>query len=679
MIEIKVNGVVLAVPPNLSITREFESTIFNRDAQSVDFTYPIDIPLTDEAIQALGLPHIVANPGLKKTYDAELVIDGLFISAVKLNLVKTSLKNKTCSISIIGSYGSFAQLIGSKKVNELYLDGVRIVGEVDYDNEASLTIEHSIFWYAPCTTAQHMKAVAEGSVVTDYLFYMAVDEKPNLPYIHDTTEFFNVATSDKPNRSILNHWYYNDSDDYGFSDPIKMYLESTWEAMTQANTNDRWFWVPFFRIVYVLRKCFEELGYTVTGDILSDTEFAKKTLYNTYAINSVIVQESILGGESYEGRIIHNAVLIDPRNHVPKMTIVDFLTETGKAFNFQYLINTSTGIVEIRQLANPVPTAGNTIDLTGRAFPKPDIVFEDADFTKGYEFSFVADEADEASLENATEDLSGYHMRGSFTSYLDLQNVTAPAAGDIAYVINENAYYQYRGTFLLIDWWTFHSQNVGSYKTKEEDNLQKLECKALPVSMKLHEDIATRLYPSGPLAPLYGSASYMQHMLLPYSRIGIEGRDLFAFAPVKKFIDEEEDVNNFLGSLKTVSYTLPKPIQPHLCNYLGIYKTQYDGTLAIPYGSNNSHDGEGIDRGGKGLYWYDPTWNGLYHHYWRGLIETLARAVKVEHDVLLDVVTYRRADLNQVFIKIDALYYLCQKAQLQFPFPSVSNMTLVRM
>ena len=198
--------------------------------------------------------------------------------------------------------------------------------------------------------------------------------------------------------------------------------------------------------------------------------------------------------------------------------------------------------------------------------------------------------------------------------------------------------------------------------------------------MKVFNDISTRPFPYAPIDTTYGPATYHEGMLLPYSRIGIEGENLFAFVPQGNYANQPTVLpNDFMGSFTRVNYVLEKAINPHIINWLGLFKAQDGGTIDFPIGSNNPYSGNGTHTGTVALYWQSPANEGLYRYYWKRYLEILSRAVKVDYKVLLDLVTYKNTDLNQRFIKIEALYYLCQKAQMNMPFPEVSTLTLVRL
>lgn len=672
MIEIRINNLTLPVPPHLIVSREVETTLFNREAAVTDFTIPIEIPLTDEAIAALGLPHVPANPNLKVSYEAQLVIDSVFISTVTLRLLRTYTgPMKRARLSLIGDYGSFARMAGQKKVNELAMDGIRTIGALRPDLAATWAPDNEDYLhihYTPCDSNVHMNAVANGSVTADYTFYMAADEKANLPVIHNDQDYPDEFTGYNATRSLLNQYYVFSPSDEGFSDPVKMYLETLLGVNDSYQGSDRFFWVPFFKLAYVMRRCFEEHGFTVSGPVMSDVDFAKITLYNTYAINRCTLSQALNTSTSeLHVYIQHHGYQINPRNHVPDMNVVDFLLEIGKAFNLQYLYNYTNRTVEVRRL-NVLQPGNNIVNLSSKVAAPPEINFEDESFTRGYQFKFVIDN-DDAALRDVVPDKQGYTYRGAVNIVENLTAIASPAVQDYAYVRCLNSFYTYDGLG-----WTFWGHNLDDHRTSNNQDLQQIGTKAVPVVMKFAPFVASTVLPSA----AFGTFTFVEHSggwLLPHSMIGVSGQDLLGIQR-PRYLNEGLTGAAFLYTFYLINWREVQH-QPRLCNGLGMRYGKVD--MVIPFGSVTDYDANGIfSVSCYSLFWSGDS-KGLYHQHWQGLIERLAKAVQMDYKVLLDLVTYKLLDLNQTYIKIDDLLFLCRKANIPMPFPEVATLTLVRL
>lgn len=71
--------------------------------------------------------------------------------------------------------------------------------------------------------------------------------------------------------------------------------------------------VPFFKTQYVLKKCFEENGFTVTGDFINELAFKSLVVFNNYGIEKMNLLETDINN------------MIIPKNHVPDVFIGDWL------------------------------------------------------------------------------------------------------------------------------------------------------------------------------------------------------------------------------------------------------------------------------------------------------------------------------------------------------------------
>lgn len=669
MIELRVNGITIVVPKSTAVNREFETTLFSHENTVSDFTLPVDLPLTDDIIKALNFPNVLANPNLKRDYECDVIVDGIYQTKSTLRVLSTKLKGKTCSVSIIGNYGSFSRIVGDAKVNSLTLDGVRTIGNANANYVPLRTAAQGSqlggtssgiyldVYYKGSTTPTHMYNVLTGATITDYIFGITCDEKINLEFIHDSLK------TDEEVISIINAY---DTGMGGYTDPLIHYFNA---ALGTSGINDahfssnRLFWVPQFRLVYILRKSFEEFGFTVSGDIFTDPEFFKIVLHNTFAINSYSYTLASQGLAPYYDMYIDcKSTSINPQNHVPRISIKLWHQEVAKIYNLQYIIDYSSKTVRVVRLKNTHTLP--VVDLTSKAFPEPEIKYEKDNFVNGYEFSFDWDANDGASGENVQDDVRDYAFLGSVNSKNVLNSFSGAVVNDIAYVRAENAYYQFGGS----DWF-FYSHNMGKYKTSNATDLQKISCKVVPMPMKLI-----------PYTSQSGTSVIIENWVMPYSSIGMEGTRLLGI-----------DVNNILTAQSTISATveeyvekifhfvtfrLDAEINPHVALDIGTGSPSilFPSLSCAPYGVT----GGPIGSNGYAQTWHVPDGNGLVMHWWQTFVDMLAQSIGVEYRILLDAVTYSGLDLNSTIIRIDYLNYLCRKAEITMPFPAVSKLLLVR-
>jgi len=648
MIELKINGITLPMPFGMKLSRELETNIFNREAENYDFTFPVDIPLTDDALVALKNPTSLSNTSVNYEYPADMFIDGLFVNRVTVKVLRISNTKRTASISIIGSFGTFARMIGTKKVSELTLGGVRTIGVQRPDlnkfhNRLINNNKNAQFLYTPCDSDVHMKDVNAGTIVTDYLFPTCIDTNPNSDLIHSGNEI-----------NVLNAW---DIVNQKFLDPL--YNQILIDTFDQFESRCRFFWVPFFRLAFVLRKCFEESGFTVTGSLMSDVKFNRILLYNTYSINRTVTSFQLTQLNDNRYTIVHYGTQIDPRNHVPAIPIVDFITEVGKAFNLNFNIDLRTRTVSIdRWVINSV--SDNVIDLTEVADPEPDIVYEDVEVNQGYEFAYTYDANDSLSGENAKDDIFTMNIYTSVNAYVGLNGasrnnipgVTGMTINDMVYVRSENNYYQWDGAA-----WILYSVNQGKHKTSNNEGCVQITTKCVPM---VNGNFSIWTY------NITTSNMIAQRQNGPVSNCGITGKGLLYILDTRD-MDDQGKADEAVGVVDMP----PIDLQPHLINWIGTASN-------YPFATSSCYSITGTLQNVYCLSWWTPDGKGLYPEWWKTFCDRVLNSITTEQKVLFNAYLFNKFNPGQQLIRINQLNYVCRKASIVMPFPAISTLILSR-
>jgi hypothetical protein len=684
MIQIEVNNTILTLPEGTELLRDRESNILDRELKGTDFTYPATLPLTDEVKRALELPHMIASTNTRKDYDANIIIDGLFFSSVKLRLIQVDTGAQSASISLIGDYGSFATVIGDKKLTQLELDGVRTIGVLGSSSTLNWAT-NVVLHYQDCDTVAHLNAIADGTIDTDYRFPMCVDNKADLQYVHSNNPNLDFAAGvNQAFRNILNPYWKTDTGVLGYLDPVRQFIEQSLRpnvtAPPEITSNERYFWVPMFKLSYVLQHCFTETGYTVSGDIFSHAGFTEKLIYNTFSINKCYFTETLVTGtpDVLNQYVTHDATSIRPWDHMPDMKITDFLVAVGKWFNLVYSIDHTNHHVTVRCLNNMVPS-GNIIDLTNVADPQHVINYEKTEFANGYEFSFDKDDNNPTD-ETLDSKYIADHLIGTVDNYYPLRagNPTPPFpfadAGDLVYVKAENLFYEYGGVE-----WIWKAHNLGNYKTSDEDDLQKISTKATSLAMYRFGTVAfSGTFQSDPLGANTGSI-YEYNMMMPYSNIGVRGQNLLGIHVLPDFTLPASDYRGNVFNVMSNTKPMPSCV---FVNYLG-KAVMIDGVADLyPMASASIYDADGNVAGSSDTpcSWNVPltTPKGLYRSFWKGFTDALKDSPQADWNVLMN--PYMAANLkpDENFVMIRDLLYLCRRDQTTMPFNRYSKLTLVR-
>ncbi|RYD78050.1 MAG: hypothetical protein EOP53_11900 [Sphingobacteriales bacterium] len=293
MISIEINDEILDLTPGTSIRFELVSPLFNINYITAAYTFPFTLPLTPRNKRILGFPHIINNKSsLTKKHTVRIkVLDHAFDGILVVN--RTG--KRDISVSYYSQEKSFASVIEKKKLGEMSLGGVRHFGATTMD------------------IVNHAKATTTGTIKDyDYVFF---------PY--QNPDFYGDLNPDFD--GIVNKWDFVNN---------TFYSNAT-SYFTQPNHYNL---SPCIYAFYLLRQCFEEHGITVKGSIFTDEELMQLVIYNNYALDKKLSPSDYTNVYSND---------IDLRNHVPEMTIQEFLIEIRKPFFLNFLFSFNKQEVEV--------------------------------------------------------------------------------------------------------------------------------------------------------------------------------------------------------------------------------------------------------------------------------------------------------------------------------------------
>jgi hypothetical protein len=106
--------------------------------------------------------------------------------------------------------------------------------------------------------------------------------------------------------------------------------------------------VPFPYLKYVLLQAIDHIGWTIEGDILSDADFETIAMINFRAIDWAEYVEG--SGEAYNLNP-YGTVIIDIKNHLPDMSMAEFLIALKNRFAWWYDIDSNSKKITIRKLS----------------------------------------------------------------------------------------------------------------------------------------------------------------------------------------------------------------------------------------------------------------------------------------------------------------------------------------
>lgn len=327
-----------------SITLQMESVtdLYDEDLSQYDFSYPVEIPWTDNNRRLLNFAERIENGNVQYPYWVCDVFDDGFPEIVmgKLTILEKignfTYTSGKFNASISGTKGLFGSIIKNKTLKQLYLGGT-----INYSGK---------------TSREFATAVMKG-------------EYPNLNYIAFAPvaieNFFDKNRPDATTEFLVYDTVNNimntgsGPDDWSFDRPL-FQLDAAGNYKKDANGNfilsnapaghdniqyTDFRTIPFFQLKFVLKSIFKENGFEVSGDFMDDADFDHLFMFNNFSLENYFFNPSIPYYTDMNSLIV-------PGNHMPNMKLVDFLKGIFLYFNIYPIFDGSKNTVRLQYRKN---------------------------------------------------------------------------------------------------------------------------------------------------------------------------------------------------------------------------------------------------------------------------------------------------------------------------------------
>lgn len=424
----------LDLSPGASLDIEATIDLFDEELNSGEFSLPVEIPWTENNRRLMSFAERVENFNSNITYWVCDVYDRGFPEMInaKLTLLEKTgtfnYKKGTFNASISGTKGLFGSVIKNQKLRDLTLGGVIDWTSMDIDSihfsEKLMKGEFPQWDY-----------IGFAPVAIENFF----DKNKNYTdeFLAKDTVNYIISTGGGP-------------DDWIFGRP-----KSTDET-TAAPAGDREYidfrTVPFFKLRYVLEKVFSENGYNLTGELLNNQGFNDLYIYNNQSIN--FFSYSVF--QDYNRRIV-------PRDHMPDITVTEFLKNVFSFFNVYPVFNAYN--VELRYRVNAFKKRV-ILDITDRVEQTFSSTYKDAGEESGYTIDYAWDSNDDINNDRI-KDLTGKNICASVSTIPNLGtlDIGRPfTTDDLVYVESENMYYAVANATVTPILWDAWSEKLGPLK-----------------------------------------------------------------------------------------------------------------------------------------------------------------------------------------------------------------------
>ena len=447
----------LDVAPETSLSMEGLTELFDEDLSVGEFSLPVEIPWTPRNRKLFNFAERLENFGNAKKFFTCDVYDRGFpeLISAKLTILERTgtfaFTKGSFSASIAATRGLYGSLIKGKSLKDLQLGGT-----INWSTEDS---RHFAYNVMTGVYPQYNYIAFAPVAIEDYIDAKRPDYNG---------EFLR--------RDCVNNVIVQGST-WTFGSP-----NLTTGAPVLSGDGYIYFrTIPFFKLKYVLKKCFEEFGFTVSGDFMSSTDFDDVVIFNNWSIDNMATSNQVDYNRS-----------ITPANHMPDMPIAEFLKAWLGYLNL-YPVFTGATDVQLRSrsllLKNKVVYGITNICTTNFTS-----TYQNTDNTTGYKLAFAPGGSD-SFFSDRVKDIKDKILAASVArrSDLDALNVGYQlTTNHIAYVQADNLYYQVAdGTSTPLKW-DVYAEALNDYV--KGDGARSIEVKLAPLCTYAEKNTATALF-----------------------------------------------------------------------------------------------------------------------------------------------------------------------------------------
>lgn len=436
----------LDLEPGTVLQMESLFPAFDEDLSTGEFSLPTDFPWTDHNRRLMGYAERLENFNKREKSWRCIVYDNGFpeLPQAKLTMLEKSgtfaYTRGKFSASVSGNKGLFGSLVKNKTLKNLALGGP-IIYTGSESREFATDVMHGVY--------PQYNYFSFAPVAIESFFDTSRPDYDGEFLAADRVNYLEIAGSD-----------------FSFKNPT-------------GSTRAAYRTVPFFNLKFVLRKIFEENGFTISGDFLDDPEFDNLVIFNNYALENYAPTTGI----------DYNAQLL-PSNHMPNVLIKDFLSALFTLYNFYP--DFEGGVNEVKLHYRKKNLAERKIlnlnDICDRKFSSEN---EDED-SNGYKVEYNWDSADSYVSDRVKDDIEKEKtIAGSVARFEDLETFDIGrvlTTDDIVYVVADNLYYMIADATVTPIKWDVFAERMNAYQSGEGDRSVSIPLSTLCTYVEFNSD-----------------------------------------------------------------------------------------------------------------------------------------------------------------------------------------------
>ncbi len=419
MLAIEVNGEFLELG-TAKVRLKLVSQVFARDFVAQGYSYPFSLPWTATNARLLGHMDRLAMVGSFAPVQGFLWLGGLKWRPCELVLRKFTGTEFDMDLRtpedqlILDLKGRYLQDFTYGGPYDMTPMGL-VPTKDDYDDlyhQFRDTIDNTDFVLAPVRNTRRFGGRNEA--------YLNIDPDSPAYDLNIPDEYVNYYNAVQPY-----DWFYFDTDP-----DIQVFMHE---------------FSPFFYLAFVCEAMMKELGYALSSNILEMDEVRRQVVVGNLHLGLIVVTQGGLtsspDNEGYRSVPVGQAL--------PRMSAYTFWVKLMKRY---------CAVIKVRNnrfyftSINSIINSNENLDLTEHTEPADGFEPDEQD---GYELTAVQEPLERR---DAPQALPTDTILGTVDAVADLSSLT-PSTGDIAFVSNENAYYQY-SVGSGSPGWQFYSHNL---------------------------------------------------------------------------------------------------------------------------------------------------------------------------------------------------------------------------
>lgn len=325
---------LLDLQSTTAVTFELISPLFKDSVAETGYSYPLEIALTEKNKKLLGFLDRLDIAQDFTPYPCVFSLDGIQLFEATLNITNVNPHTKKAQAFLLSYEFDTEEL--DTPLRNIPLGGIRSIVPGLYasmhlhaNDLLTATSDTNDYCFAPTYNALfYDDRDINSGVVAPHTYSKVI----NLWDFHAQSYFFPVDENQILQDNVGAHYVL---------DTAPLFVEYPPKQST---------FVPYFFVVSVLKYIAEYLGdYSLTGEWVADDAIKKLCIYNTFSLDSI---SSLTFTPFGPIPFYKSDADIDPKNHIPDVTITEFLNGIAAMFNLSVIISPKEKSLKIDSKTN---------------------------------------------------------------------------------------------------------------------------------------------------------------------------------------------------------------------------------------------------------------------------------------------------------------------------------------